>query len=307
MRQIGGYQDSIIEDHVTSIKIHTSVNPVTHRPWKGVYTPDVIAIGEGPTSWADYFNQQKRWAYGVWEIILHRRLHQSHKLGVRRRWGYRLLQFYYPSVAVSLTLGNAATAAYLFAGVTAVQLDGTAWFGLWSATLITWFAMLLWLRRYNIAPHEREEIGVPGMGLALFCGPIYVAAGLSALLRRKLAFVVTAKGKMRTTESLSTFRLHLLWLAVAVAMLAASFLGHHDYTLLRVWASLTLLMSVTPPIAAWISGLAAKRHPEPPPPPLTELLPLPLPAPMRPAPMRPAPIRPAPMGPAPMRPEGPRR
>ncbi|GAA2587236.1 hypothetical protein GCM10010435_76850 [Winogradskya consettensis] len=278
MRDIGGYQDSIIEDHVTSIKIHTATNPGTGNRWKGVYTPDVIAIGEGPTSWADYFNQQKRWAYGVWEIILHRRLHNSNKLGVRRRWGYRLLQFYYPSVAVSLMLGNIATATYLATGVSAVDLDGTTWGLLWGATLVTWFGMLLWLRRYNIATHEREEIGMPGMGLALFCGPIYVAAGLAALFRRKLAFVVTAKGKMRTTESFGTFRLHLLWFLFAAGMLALSYTGHHDYTLLRIWAGLTLLMGLAPPLAAWISGISARRHPEPPPQPLAELLPLPEPS-----------------------------
>ena len=71
--QIGGYQDSIIEDHLTSMRIHGSVNPATDRKWKGVYTPDVLAIGEGPTSWSDYFNQQKRWSYGIWEILLRRR------------------------------------------------------------------------------------------------------------------------------------------------------------------------------------------------------------------------------------------
>lgn len=263
MRQIGGYQDSIIEDHVTSIRIHTTENPQTGNRWKGVYTPDVVAVGEGPTSWADYFNQQKRWAYGVWEIILHRHLRQSEKLGVRRRWAYRLLQFYYPSVAVALVLGNVATATYLSTGVSAVQLDGMTWLALWGSTLVTWFGMLLWLRRYNLAPHEREEIGMPGMGLALFCGPIYVAAGVSALLRRKLAFVVTAKGKMRTTESLSTFRLHLLWFAFAAVMLAVSFLGDNDYTLLRIWAALTVLTGIVPPVAAWLAGILAKRQPEP--------------------------------------------
>jgi hypothetical protein len=98
------------------------------------------------------------------------------------------------------------------------------------------------------------------MGLALFAGPIYVAAGLAALLRRRLAFVVTAKGKLRTTESLGTFRLHLIWAAFAAALLGASFMGHHNYTLLRVWSTLTLLTGIAPPIIAGISGLLASRQ-----------------------------------------------
>jgi cellulose synthase (UDP-forming) len=257
-RTIGGYQDSIIEDHLTSIRIHAAVNPETGKSWKGVYTPDVVAIGEGPTSWADYINQQKRWAAGIWEILVRPDLRAPRELRLRRRWQYRLLQFYYPSVAVSLVLGNFATAMYMFTGVSTVQLDMAVWSMLWGSTIVTWFMVWLWLRRFNIAPHEREEIGVVGMALALFVGPIYVAAGVGALLRRKLAFVVTAKGNLRTSESLGTFRLHFLWAAFAAVLLCASFLLDHDYTVLRVWPALTLLTGLAPPVIAIVTGLMAR-------------------------------------------------
>ncbi|NES13810.1 MULTISPECIES: glycosyltransferase family 2 protein [Micromonospora] len=257
---IGGYQDSIIEDHLTSIRVHAAVNPGTGNRWKGVYTPDVVAIGEGPTSWADYFNQQKRWAAGISEIIVRPELRAPRELPTRRRWQYRLLQFYYPSVAVSLLLGNLATAMYLLTGVSAAQLDGTVWSLLWGATFCTWFALWLWLRRFNIAPHEREEIGMVGMALALFAGPVYVAAGFGALLRRKLGFVVTAKGKLRTTESLGTFRLHLCWAAAAAGLLGASFVLGADAPLLRVWPVLTLLTGLGPPLIALGTNLRARRE-----------------------------------------------
>ncbi|MDT5025268.1 MAG: hypothetical protein QOE61_1694, partial [Micromonosporaceae bacterium] len=255
---IGGYQDSIIEDHLTSIRIHATVNPETGNSWKGVYTPDVVAIGEGPTSWADYFNQQKRWAAGICEILVRPDLRAPRELRLRRRWQYRLLQLYYPSVAVSLLLGNFATALYMLTGLTTVRLDIAVWSLLWGSTIVTWFVLWLWLRRFNIAPHEREEIGVAGIALALFAGPIYVAAAVAALLRRRLAFVVTAKGKLRTTESLGTFRLHFLWAAFAAALLGASFVLNHSYTLLRVWPILTLLTGLAPPVIATVSGLKAR-------------------------------------------------
>ncbi|PSK62815.1 Cellulose synthase catalytic subunit [Micromonospora sp. MH33] len=268
-RTIGGYQDSIIEDHLTSIRIHAAVNPDTGNQWKGVYTPDVVAIGEGPTSWADYFNQQKRWAAGICEILVRPELRAPRELRSRRRWQYRLLQFYYPSVAVSLLLGNLATAMYLLTGVSTAQLDVTVWSVLWGSTLGTWFLLWLWLRRFNIAPHEREEIGLVGMALALFAGPIYVAAGVGALLRRKLGFVVTAKGTLRTIESLGTFRLHLCWAAVAAGLLGASFALHNDYPLLRVWPVLTVLTGLGPPLIALASNLRARRErPEDPPEPV---------------------------------------
>ncbi|MEV6815971.1 glycosyltransferase family 2 protein [Micromonospora sp. NPDC051296] len=264
-RSVGGYQDSIIEDHLTSIRIHAAANPQTGNQWKGVYTPDVVAIGEGPTSWADYFNQQRRWAAGICEILVRPELRAPRELRARRRWQYRLLQFYYPSVAVSLLLGNFATAMYLLTGVSAAQLDVTVWSVLWGSTIGTWFALWLWLRRFNIAPHEREEIGLVGMALALFAGPVYVAAGVGALLRRRLGFVVTAKGKLRTTESLGTFRLHLCWAAFAAGLLAASFALDNDFALLRVWPVLTLLTGLGPPLIAVGSSILARaeRYREP--------------------------------------------
>ncbi|QLQ36300.1 glycosyltransferase family 2 protein [Micromonospora robiginosa] len=271
-RTIGGYQDSIIEDHLTSIRIHAAVNPATGRRWKGVYTPDVVALGEGPTSWADYFNQQKRWAAGICEILLRRELRAPRELPSRRRWQYRLLQFYYPSVAVSLLLGNAATALYLLTGVAAGRLDPQVWATLWGATIGTWFLLWLWLRRFNIAPHEREEVGMVGMALALFAGPVYLAAAAGALLRRRLGFVVTAKGALRTAESPRTFRLHLCWAGAAAGLLAASFLLDHDYPLLRVWPALTLLTGLAPPLIAWVENARARRDE-------------PAPAPERPAPV----------------------
>ncbi|SCG34299.1 glycosyltransferase family 2 protein [Micromonospora humi] len=272
-RTIGGYQDSIIEDHLTSIRIHAAVNPATGRRWKGVYTPDVVALGEGPTSWADYFNQQKRWAAGICEILLRRELRAPRELPSRRRWQYRLLQFYYPSVAVSLLLGNAATALYLLTGVSAGRLDPQVWATLWGATIGTWFLLWLWLRRFNIAPHEREEVGMVGMALALFAGPVYLAAAAGALLRRRLGFVVTAKGALRTVESPRTFRLHLCWAGAAAGLLAASVALDHGHPLLRVWPVLTLLTGIAPPLIAWAENARARRDE-------------PAPAPERPAPVR---------------------
>ncbi|WP_089154295.1 glycosyltransferase family 2 protein [Micromonospora sp. NBS 11-29] len=258
-RTVGGYQDSIIEDHLTSIRVHAAVNPATGNRWKGVYTPDVVALGEGPTSWADYFNQQKRWAAGICEILLRRELRTPRDLPSRRRRQYRLLQFYYPSVAVSLLLGNAVTALYLLTGFDAGRLDPQVWAALWGSTIGTWFLLWLWLRRFNIAPHEREEVGMVGMALALFAGPVYVAAAVGALLRRKLGFVVTPKGALRTVESPRTFRLHLCWALAAAGLLAASFALDHGCPLLRVWPALTLLAGLAPPLISWVESLRARR------------------------------------------------
>ncbi|NUT31985.1 MAG: glycosyltransferase [Hamadaea sp.] len=253
--QIGGYQDSIIEDHLTSMRVQGSVNPSTGGRWKGVYTPDVLAVGEGPTSWADYFNQQKRWSYGIWEILLRRR-QVRRGLTWRQRLLYACVQFYYPSVAVALLLGTLATALYLLFGVASIELHNLTWLALWSASLGTWFLLWFWLRRFNLAEHERVEAGMPGMALALFAGPIYLAAAAAAVLGRPLGYAVTAKGELSSGETPTTFRLHLWWAAAAAALMSIGLTLGHDYVALQLWSGLSLLAGLGPPLIAAASALA---------------------------------------------------
>jgi hypothetical protein len=70
LRSIGGLQDSITEDMATSLVVHSTHNPATGRRWRSVYTPDVLAVGEGPSSWTDYFTQQHRWSRGTDEAFV---------------------------------------------------------------------------------------------------------------------------------------------------------------------------------------------------------------------------------------------
>ena len=83
-----------------------------------------------------------------------------------------------------------------------------------------------------------------------------MTAGIRALLRRPLAYAVTAKGSLQSADSVRTFRLHILWAAIAGTMLAVSFRLHHDFTALRAWASLAVVAGTGPPLMALISRLS---------------------------------------------------
>ena len=259
-REIGGYQDSIIEDHLTSMRVQGTVNPATGQRWKGVYTPDVLAIGEGPESWTDYFNQQKRWAYGIWEILLKSRLRAGITLRGPQRLLYRLVQLYYPSVAATLVLGSGATALYLLLGIAAIKVNALIWVTLWALSVASWMVMWFWLRRFNLAEHERRELGMPGMLLALFAGPVYASAAARALIRRPLRYAVTAKGSLKSADSMRTFLLHIVWALAAVALLGVSFLSHHDVAALRVWGSLAAIIGFGPPSIAAAGRIAGEAR-----------------------------------------------
>lgn len=244
---IGGYQDSIIEDHLTSMAMYSTVNPVTGNRFKGVYTPDILAVGEGPTSFTDYFSQQKRWAYGIWQIMGMHSPRMFRQMKPAQRLSFSLLQLFYPSVAISWVLGNVLTALYLLGG-SAVRLPIGEWLVLWLASMAASLGTFFWLRRFNLAEHERDEWGMAGLGLLLICAPVYVAAATAFLTGRPLAYAVTAKGGLASGDSLRTFRPHLLWLAVSSTLLVGSLgfgLGE-SYPSLTFWLLVTTVICAAP-------------------------------------------------------------
>ena len=104
LQAIGGLPDSITEDAATSIEWHKSK---TRGPaaLEAVYTPDVLAVGEGPKLVVAYFLQQGRWARGTDEVILRRFWSGGAQAVLHPALHYSLLMSYYPSAALSWILG----------------------------------------------------------------------------------------------------------------------------------------------------------------------------------------------------------
>jgi hypothetical protein len=258
--QIGGYQDSVIEDHFTSMTVHSAVNPLTGRHWKGVYTPDVVAIGQAPSTWADLFGQQRRWAYGVAELVLHHSWRLARGLTWRQRMAYALLQSFYPSVALTWVLGAAVTVAYLL-GVAPPQLDSRWWAMLWIASWAATISLFLWLRRLNLAAHERHELGALGALATLYTAPVYVAAVVGAVLGRPLAYRVTAKSSACRPDRAKNFQLQYAWLAVVTLVLAVALRHGIATPIAALWALVTIGASAFPPLSHLLAGFG--RHPPP--------------------------------------------
>jgi hypothetical protein len=248
-RQIGGYQDCIIEDHLTSMALYTAVNEATGRNWKGVYTPDILAVGEGPATYSDFFSQQKRWAYGIWEIARrHSPVLFPSMLTRQQRLSFFALQSHYPTTAISWVGGIVLTALYLLGGVSVTHLPLLQWSVLFGVHLLVGLLFFLCMRRFNLVDHERRTWGFTGLALDLLTAPVYVAAAAAQLAGRPLQYVVTAKGSAATGDSWRTFRPHLLWLGVVAASALAGLLMHHDYPTLYGWAALTVIVCAAAPV-----------------------------------------------------------
>jgi len=260
LKGIGGLYDSITEDMATGFELHRHRNPFTGRKWRSVYTPDVLAVGEGPTSWTDFFTQQLRWSRGTYETVLKQFWKAPFTLSPGKLLNYGLMVVYYPMTAVNWLLGGLSCALFLGLGASGIQIDSEVWMMLYSDAAALQIGLYVWNRRHNVSPHEPEgSSGAAGMVMSALSAPIYARSLLDAVLRRKSRFVVTPKGDSASPDRLfSTFRTHLFWLLVFGGSLAASFFNHHTHVAMRTWATLALVITAAP-IAVWALSLIRPR------------------------------------------------
>ncbi|GGX86837.1 glycosyltransferase family 2 protein [Streptomyces anandii] len=261
IRQIGGLYDSITEDMATGFEMHRAKNPATGRRWRSVYTPDVLAVGEGPAAWTDFFTQQLRWSRGTYETILKQYWKGFGSLPPGRLLNYTMMIIFYPMSALNWILAALSCALFLGLGASGVNIDPTVWLMLYGNASALQIGLYVWNRRHNVSPHEPEGSGgVAGMVMSALSAPIYARSLMDAVLRRRSRFVVTPKGESASPDTLfGTFRVHWFFVVVFGGSIAAGLLLGHAHPAMLVWASLALLITASP-ILAWRWTLRRARR-----------------------------------------------
>jgi cellulose synthase/poly-beta-1,6-N-acetylglucosamine synthase-like glycosyltransferase len=260
LRGIGGLRDSITEDMATSLAWHSSRNPLTGKRWKSVYTPDVLAVGEGPSSFTDFFAQQYRWSRGTFEALRGHLWRCLPGLALGSKLHYLLISSYYPSAAVGWVLGALNCLLYLILGTTGVRVQPQAWLAIYLDLALVQFCLYASNRKHNVSPHEAKgSSGVAGMFISVLAAPVYVAALLGTVTGRKSSFVVTPKGDSQSPDGLRTFARHLRWGGVFATGLAASLWIDHPQSSMRLW-SITLILVCLTPALIWSAQRYAHRR-----------------------------------------------
>lgn len=245
--QIGGFQPCITEDMATGLAIHAKSNPDTGNHWKSVYTPDVLAVGEGPEFWGPYFSQQWRWAAGsfdtwkrmVWRVFF--------KLAPGERIHYFLMLTFYPMTALTWLLGVVSSMTYLLTGATAILAPWNQFMALYLMSLVMQMSLYFWNRRGNVSPHEPiGTYGMPGMMITTLTAPIYLDAFVGILMGKKPHFVVTTKGGSENPDNMHTFHIHLKWAALLFAGILFGLTHKHHHPAMLLWIMMQFVVCLAP-------------------------------------------------------------
>ena len=252
LRQSRGWKASITEDMATALKILALINPLTGKRWEAVYIPDLLCVGEGPSSWGDFFGQKSRWSAGTFMALRSQFLGLPFKVRPGVFFHYALMLTYYPSVALGCLVGMLVSVLYLTLGLTGLHTDQSWWLNYYVDLAAVQFGLFWYMRRYNVSPHEPVgSTGFAGMAISALTAPIYTLSFIQVMfLRHKSSFKVTAKGGAASTDSLWTFRLHLAMAAIVGAILGAALWMHRTYPLMLGWA-VALMTICLAPVAIW--------------------------------------------------------
>jgi cellulose synthase (UDP-forming) len=234
LREVGWYQGHLTEDLATGMRFHAG-------RWESVYVAEPLAVGEGPTSWVAYFNQQYRWAFGCMNIFFTCALGLSRRM--RRRHGllYLLLeQFYFSGLAMVVAI--VLLVLYFLLGWTPANIH-LGQLALSYGPMLAWRQLIfLWLQRFNVRPAEERGFYWAGRLLTIAAIPIYFLALVGVIQNKRVTFKTTPKGGTKASEGsdeLRIFRPHLILAAVILGCLAGGVALGHSSGVFLAWGSVT--------------------------------------------------------------------
>lgn len=213
LEDVGGmYEKNIAEDFLTSLFIHA-------KGWESLYTREVLSEGLAPTDIQSYYNQQLRWASGSLEVLFWKN------------------PFLIKNLTFSQKIQYVSSAAYYFNGVIVLidsimpiifLLTGTQVVAAATTLFAFYFVPFMALNLYTLYLASANLLTFRAISFSQASFVLQLQAVFAALLRRKLKFVVTGKGK----KSGNFFYLvipHVVYIGIAIFAIIHG-IGHYGIT-----------------------------------------------------------------------------
>lgn len=191
IREIGGFQPTRAEDHLDTVLLAS-------RGYRGVFVPEVIAVGDGPENFETYLGQQFAWAYSMIQVLF--------QYTPTLLWNYTLRQagqFLFAQTWYALWSTTTAILFFLpcVALLTNQPISHTEYFdfllhSLPQATVA--FATWWWSRKW----FEPKGVCLSWRGIVLHMArwPVVLSALIQVILRVQKPYMITRKGVDRGEE-----------------------------------------------------------------------------------------------------------
>lgn len=185
VRRIGGFQPTRAEDHLDTIVLAA-------EGYTGVYVPEVIAEGSGPSDFGTYLGQQFAWAYSMVQIFLQHTPRLVRRYTRAQAFQFLMAQSWYTLWSLSLAVLWFLPIVALVANRPIAHVNLSAFLAFYMGVILVSTLMWWWSRRW----FQPAWIGLTWRGIVLEVArwPVVLWAVVNVLLRVKRPYMITRKG-----------------------------------------------------------------------------------------------------------------
>lgn len=192
LQEIGGFQQTRAEDHHNTVRL-------ARFGFRGVYAPDALAVGDGPTSLADALSQEFQWARSITVVLIRFFRRDTYGLPFWRWLEFLFCETWYTLYAGTFALGILIPLVALVTNrpwARVGYLDFVIHYELIDLALVI---LLIWIRSQGwLRPREIPIVSWQSMLLVLGRWPVMLWAVVDAVIatafHRDFSFGVTFKG-----------------------------------------------------------------------------------------------------------------
>lgn len=192
LKEIGGLGPELAEDHSTTLMMNAN-------GWKGVHAMEAIAIGDGPTTFADAMTQEFQWSRSLMIILLSMTPKYLHKLSWRLRFQFLFSQIWYPLFGLIMLLSYAIPLLALILNHSLVRMSYFEFLAHSWINLIATLAIVIWIKRQGwLYPRNSKLLSWETIIFQLVRWP-WVLIGctygvIGFIGKKQFSFKVTPKG-----------------------------------------------------------------------------------------------------------------
>jgi cellulose synthase/poly-beta-1,6-N-acetylglucosamine synthase-like glycosyltransferase len=192
LRDIGGLGPELAEDHSTTFLFNVA-------GWKGIHSLDAEAIGEGPSSFADFATQEFQWARSLIRILLTLTPRHIHKLPFKLKFQFLFSQSWYLLLSFTMLMSVLIPIIAICTDQPFVSISYVGFACYSSALSAVLIPALLWMRRNGWCRPKEIKLMTWEAVLLQFARWPWVMLGIiaacrDALLKENRGFRVTRKG-----------------------------------------------------------------------------------------------------------------
>jgi cellulose synthase (UDP-forming) len=213
--EIGGFQPTRAEDHLDTVFLAA-------KGHKGVFLPEVIAVGDGPENFETYIGQQFAWAFSMIQVLFTYTARCIKHYTPRQALQFLFVQTWYTFWSTSMFLLFMLPILALFTNSSIAHEN--YWLFLQHFSLLTIIALMIWI--WSHVWHLPQKISLSWRGIVLHVArwPIVLSALVHVLLKVEKPYMITVKGLQHGAKRPFSLAAHIpYFILMSLALIACWF------------------------------------------------------------------------------------